>query len=247
MSKNNCEVIRQELDELMLGDTYSAAALAHLRECAACRDFNEKQTRLRQIVGSLDTVSAPPDFDFRLRARLANNANGAAFHLWPAVRRAIAFAVVLFVFVLGALLVRNVFNRPAPDNKQLANVDQHDATPAPQPEQRVEPREEPKPAPEFLAAAPQRHPPTNRNTQAGSRSKRPLVSEAFSSQPAPVIRGAEPAGAFEVVPLDTALQSFKVSVEDGRGNARTISVPSISFGSQRMLQTGNQFVSKRDW
>ena len=69
MRKNNCEVIRQELDELMLSETGSARVVEHLRECAACHEFNEKQTRLRQIVGSLGTVSAPPDFDFRLRAR----------------------------------------------------------------------------------------------------------------------------------------------------------------------------------
>src|SRR5215510_12652871 len=119
MRINNCEVIRQELDELMLGETCSAAVLEHLRECGACREFNEKQTRLRQIVGSLGTVSAPPDFDFRLRARLANDANGtAAFHFWPAVKRGLAFAVVLLLFVVGALLVRNAFNRP-PENKQV--------------------------------------------------------------------------------------------------------------------------------
>src|SRR5690348_10953873 len=102
MSKNNCEVIRQELDELMLGQTMSAAAVEHLRECIACREFNEKQTRLREIVGGLGTVSAPPDFDFRLRARLANS-NGAAFHFLPVARRGLAFAAVLLVFVMGAI------------------------------------------------------------------------------------------------------------------------------------------------
>src|ERR1043166_9268986 len=131
MRKNNCEVIRQELDELTLGETISVAAAEHLRECAECSEFNEKQTRLRQIVGGLGTVSAPPDFDFRLRARLANDANGAAaFHFWPAVRRGLAFAVVLFLFVLGALLVRNTFNH-TPENKQVATTDQHNNSPAP--------------------------------------------------------------------------------------------------------------------
>src|SRR5690349_1413500 len=123
MSKNNCEVIRQELDELMLGETISATAVEHLRECAACREFNEKQTRLRQIVGSLGTVSAPADFDFRLRARLANDANGASFHFWPLARRGLAFVAVLLVFVVGAMLVRNVLYRPVPQ-QQLA-TDQH--------------------------------------------------------------------------------------------------------------------------
>jgi hypothetical protein len=62
-----------------------------------------------------------------------------------------------------------------------------------------------------------------------------------------VISGQEAVSGFEAIPLDASLQSFKVSLDDGRGNARTISVPTISFGSQRMLQTGNQFVPKRDW
>jgi len=244
MRKNNCEVIRQELDELMLNETSSAAVAEHLRECAACREFNEKQTRLRQIVGSLGTVSAPPDFDFRLRARLANDANGAAFHFWPLVRRGLAFAAVLLVFVMGAILIRNVFNRPA-ENRQVA--DQHNTPAPPQPVQTVAPQEQqPNPAPPLLASSPERRPQPVRNERP-ARIKRPLVAEDFSSQRAEVITGREAATEFEVLPLDSSLQSFKVSLDDGRGNARTISVPTISFGSQRMLQTGNQYASKRDW
>ena len=242
MRKNNCEVIRQELDELMLDETSSARVVEHLRECAACREFNEKQTRLRQIVGSLGTVSAPPDFDFRLRARLANDAGSATFHFWPLARRGLAFAAVLLVFVMGALVVRSVFNRPQ-ENKQVATTDQHSNTPAPP---AVAPTQEPHVALPMLESSPERRPQIVRNERA-SRSKRPLVAEDFSSQRAEVISGREPAGAFEVMPLDSSLQSFKVSLDDGRGNARTISVPSISFGSQRMLQPVNQYASKRDW
>jgi hypothetical protein len=244
MRKNNCEMIRRELDELMLDDTSSAAVVEHLRECAACREFNEQQTRLRQIVGSLGTVSAPADFDFRLRARLANDSGSAAFHFWPLARRGLAFAVVLLLFVMGALLVRNVLNRTG-ENKQVA--DQHNTTPAPRPAQTVAPQEQqPNPAPPLLASSPERRPQPIRNERP-ARIKRPLVSEDFSSQRAEVINRREPAGEFEVLPLDSSSQSFKVSLDDGRGNARIISVPTISFGSQRMLQTGNQYVSKRDW
>jgi len=243
MRKDNCEVVRQELDELMLGETLSAAATEHLRECAECREFNEKQTRLRQIVGSLGTVSAPPDFDFRLRARLANDANGAAFHFWPLARRGLAFAAVLLVFVLGAIVVRNVFNRP-PRNPQVA-TDQHNTVPPPEPAPTLERKQQPNPALETIASS-DKHPPVIRNERS-ARIKRPLVAEDFSSEGAQVINGREPSGAFEVLPLDSSLQSLKVSLDDGRGNARTISVPTISFGSQRMLQTGNQYASKRDW
>src|SRR5689334_13882293 len=169
MRKNNCEVIRQELDELVLGETISAAAAEHLRECAECREFNEKQTRLRQIVGSLGTVSAPPDFDFRLRARLANDANGAAFHFWPLARRGLAFVAVLLVFVVGAIVVRNVFNRPA--ENRLA-TDQHNTAPVPAP-QPVATAEQP-PAPTFAlpASSSDKHPQVVRNERP-ARSKRP--------------------------------------------------------------------------
>ena len=116
MRKNICELIRRELDELMLDETCSTAALEHLRECGACREFHEKQTKLRQIVGSLGTVAAPADFDFRLRARLANESSSAAstfsFVAWPVLRRGVAAVAVLVVFAIGAYLVRTALNRP---------------------------------------------------------------------------------------------------------------------------------------
>jgi hypothetical protein len=243
MRKNNCEVIRQELDELMLGETLSADATEHLRECAECHEFNEKQTRLRQIVGSLGTVSAPPDFDFRLRARLANDTNSAAFHFWPLAWRGLAFTAVLLVFVMGAILLRNVFKRPP--EKQIA-TQQHNTAPAPQPAPTVEQRQQSNPAPEIVASSSDKRRQVIRNERS-ARIRRPLVAEDFSSEGAEVIKSREPSGAFEVLRLDSTLQSLKVSLDDGRGNARTISVPTISFGSQRMLQTGNQYASKRDW
>src|SRR4029079_6826111 len=116
MRKNICEVIRRELDELMLDETCSTAAVDHLRECGACREFHEKQTKLRQIVGSLGTVAAPADFDFRLRARLANESSSAAssfgFLAWPSLQPGFAAVAVLVVFAIGAYLVRNALNQP---------------------------------------------------------------------------------------------------------------------------------------
>ena len=87
MRNNNCEVIRRELDELMLDGTCSTSAVEHLKECSECREFNRTQTKLRRMVGSLGTVEAPPDFDFRLRARLANGSTSGVFHYWPLVQR----------------------------------------------------------------------------------------------------------------------------------------------------------------
>lgn len=49
----------------------SDAAEAHLSACANCRAFGEERLALSRLVGGLEKVSAPADFDFRMRARMA--------------------------------------------------------------------------------------------------------------------------------------------------------------------------------
>ena len=249
MRKNNCGVVRQELDELMLGEASSSSAAAHLRECAGCREFHQQQTKLRQIVGSLGTVSAPADFDFRLRARLANDSSSVGF-AWPFARRGFALATVLLVFATGAFLVRNVLNRPDTEQGVVSN-NQPAAVPE-QPKQvetsNTAPQDNSRK--QLVATNPEKRPQPIRNDRPSTRTPRTpkrLVAEDFSSQRAEVISGQEAVSGFEAFPLDASLDTFKFSFDDGRGNARTILVPTISFGSQRMLQTGNQFAPKRVW
>jgi len=53
-----------------------------------------------------------------------------------------------------------------------------------------------------------------------------------------------------VFPIGTSFQSLKVSLDDGRGSSRTISVPSVSFGSQRVLSPGSSSLlasARSDW
>jgi len=246
MRKNNCKVVRQELDELMLGERGSASVIEHLRECAACREFHQQQTKLRQIVGNLGTVSAPADFDFRLRARLAGDSSSAGL-AWPFARRGFALATALLVFATGAILVRNVWNRPAGPGEAV--ITQPAAVPEP-PKQTETSAPTAQSSPEQIAAVHEKRPQaikSARPVSTASKTPRRLIAEDFSSTRAQVINGQEPVSEFDAFPLDTSLQSFKVLLDDGRGNARTISVPTVSFGSQRMLQTGNQFASKRVW
>ena len=251
MRKNICRVVRQELDELMLGEACGSSAAAHLRECGECREFQQQQTKLRQIVGSLGTVPAPADFDFRLRARLANDSSSALLAYWPLARRGFALATVLLVFATGAFLVRNILDRPQTEGVASST----DQRAVPEPPRRVETSDPQKTsqnnAVQHLAATgPEKRPQTIKNDRPSSavpKTPRRLVAEDFSSQRAEVISAQEAVSEFEAFPLDASLQAFKVSLDDGRGNARTISVPAISFGSQRMLQTGNQFAPKRDW
>jgi hypothetical protein len=246
MRKNNCEVVRRELDELMLGEAWSSAATEHLRECASCRQFHEQQTKLRQIIGSLGTVEAPADFDFRLRARLANDASNASPVYWTFMRRGLAVAAMVIVFATGAIVVRNILNQPTgvPEVAKQAEVQQ----PAKPDEVRPAVKEENKSEP-VLAGVVDNTPLTvkkNRVPVTDYR-KRSMSTVDSSLERAEVIKGAEAVGVSAAFPIDASLQPFKVSLDDGRGNAKTISVPTISFGSQRIVQSGNQYAPKRDW
>jgi hypothetical protein len=248
MRKRNCEIIRQQLDELKLDDAYGPDVSAHLDECADCRDFQRTQTKLRRMVGSLGTVSAPPDFDFRLRARLANEGN-ATIHLtstyWPFARRAFAMVATVIVFATGLVVVRNVMNGP-PANQIVTTGE--DARSLPPAVDTTNPTVENTPATVADSKPPRVK--GERFAQGGPRIKRPLAAVDFSSQRAEVIGAFEPVetpDATAIFPIDASLQSLKVSLDDGRGNARTISVPTIRFGSQRMLPNGNQFDPKRIW
>ena len=242
MRKNNCEVVRRELDELMIGEACSTAATEHLRDCASCREFHEQQTKLRQIVGSLGTVEAPADFDFRLRARLAQS-NGSSVY-WPLARRGLAVAAMVIVFLVGVVVVRNVMNKPAAVN----NVAQQPQTPVVPDIIPPSIKEEKKP--EQTIAVVSEDSPLIRKGDRRPRNdfkKRPLATIDSAFTRAEVINGAQPAGLAAAFPIDASQQTFRVSLDDGRGNARTISVPTISFGSQRIVQNANQVAPKRVW
>lgn len=243
MRKNNCEVVRRELDELMIGEACSTAVTEHLRGCAACREFHEQQTKLRQIVGSLGTVEAPADFDFRLRARLAQS-NGSSVY-WPFARRGLAVAAMVIVFLVGVVVVRNMMNKPA----RVDNFAQQQPQTPVHPEATPTGAKEEKKPEQTIAVNDKAPEPIQRDGRHPRNEfrKRPLSTVDSALSRAEVINGTQPAGLSTAFPIDASPQTFTVSLEDGRGNARTISVPTISFGSQRIVQNGNQLAPKRVW
>ena len=239
MREKKCETVRHELEELMPNDECSIYATQHLRECDDCREFHQKQTRLRQIVGSLGTVEAPPDFDFRLRARLANEASNAAFPVrvmqWSFASKGFAVATILLLLVGGVVYVRTILNQPV---QQIAEQTIEPSQPLPKP---VENEARPSNAPSIVASDN-----TSRRVageRRGPSNKRPsLVAVDLGSERAPVFSDAHRHSA--IFPIDASTESFKVSLDDGRGNALTISVPTITFGSQRVLPNANQVAQK---
>jgi hypothetical protein len=227
----------------MPADECSTSATQHLRECGECREFHQQQTKLRQIVGSLGTVQAPPDFDFRLRARLANESSSAGFHLrsmhWSFATRGFAAAAMVVLFVGGVVYVRTIINQPAAP--ALA-------------EQRTKPVQQPPNPPEQRTVVPDQTPViasdhgprrVRSERRVTPRTKPSLVAADFAVQRPIVISSSQLQS--PIFPIDASFESFRVSLEDGRGNERTISVPTITFGSQRVLPVAHQFGQKGVW
>jgi len=249
MTKSKCKTIREELDELMLSEEYGAEALAHLSECRECREFREKQNRLREIVGSLGTVAAPADFDFRLRSRLASENSTTVYQwnrsIWSFGQRGVA-ATLALVLLFGAVMLVRYFSSktPAPQPPlQMATGNENPSTPQQAPETAEQPKpKQPKSVEEIATIS---KTPKHVRTPRDSRTHLATVDSAGTGA---TVIGADEASASETVfPIDATQQSFKVSLFDGRGNPRTISVPTVSFGSQRVLPASNQLTPKGIW
>ena len=254
MNKPDCKTIQSELDELMLSEDCSASALSHLTECYECREFRDKQTKLREIVGSLGTVAAPADFDFRLRSRLARENSTTSFlnrSVWSLGQKSVAATLALVILFGAVMLVRYFSNTLPQPTPELATENNKPSTsqPAKETPDQLKPKQtEPI---DTIAVTPKTQPPSNvspKGVRPGSKeSRKQFATVDFASTRAPVIRPEEVPTTDTVFPVDTTQQSFKVSLFDGRGNPRTISVPTVSFGSQRVLPVSNQVSPKGIW
>ena len=252
MSKSICTTIQRELDEMALGEDSSVASVEHLAQCDECREYHQKQTKLREMVGSLGTVAAPPDFEIRLRSRLARDSNASSTHfinLWSLSQRSAAVATVLVVLIGGAILVSQRSKRDA-EPPRVAESNQ-----APAPASVAIPKENSnrvavhdEHSASNIEASPTGTLINKRTIASAPRNKRNTVAADFSSLQAPVIQGSQTVtSSDQVFPVDASQQSLKVSLLDGRGNRKTISLPTVTFGSQRVVPASTSFAPKGVW
>ena len=241
MSNKQCNETRRQLDELTL-DELTANSLDHLAVCADCSAFHTKQTRLRQLVASLDVVSAPADFDFKLRARIAQaeaNRRGFRWFESPALRAGLVGAAILLAVTVSYI----GFNRSSNVNIPTVATEVQSPLPSAIQQPSVEdgrPSDTVAQAPSSLVSnRPEK--PVKRYNAPQTGNKR-FATLDYSNERAPVFVSDGSTKHGEVFPIPTNGQPFRISVEDSSGNARVITVPTVSFGSQRVMS--NQFVSK---
>ncbi|MDT5158967.1 MAG: hypothetical protein QOC61_2014 [Acidobacteriota bacterium] len=67
----DCKACLGEIEEATEAGVLSRGARSHVESCNACGDILRERESLRRLVGGLRKIEAPPDFEFRLRARMA--------------------------------------------------------------------------------------------------------------------------------------------------------------------------------
>jgi hypothetical protein len=236
MNGKECRATRREIDESELNQRLSDQARSHVSSCPLCRGFHAERASLRELVGSLEPVAAPGDFELRLRARLASERQSRArqpfiFRLvtsTPAI--AVAALVVMLTMSLVWLAQRNRSQAPptalvpikeAPkvlDQPQLASNGGGDPVRTG--------------APVDLKPGSGRG--ENPDRQINSKSALAGVKAIdYGVSPAEYIRqGEQRAGE---VSLSAPLKPMIVSMQDDHGATHKISLPPVSFGAQRLV------------
>jgi len=242
MNDVNCRLFCLQIEEAELGWTPTGTMRTHLESCDKCARFLDEQTKLRQLVAGLGHVQAPSDFDFRLRARMAAaKSNGSSFFPRFSFGIPTAAAAAVFLFVVGVIGIRVM--RVQPVVAPTAPETTVRVLPLPQPAQSLETAEATNPADIAKESDDRRNVAVNPTRQGTVNRKGRAATKEFSSAPAEVVKLDESvAAAAYAFRIDSPQQSLKVSLDDGTGVYRTISVPRVSFGSQRTFGEQPLFV-----
>ena len=268
MTTNECKTIRRELDEAEANQPLSTKAADHLQGCADCRSFDSDQRALHGLMATLEPVAAPPDFDFRLRARIAREKSrartGAGLGNFLKIPRPVAALALVLLIAVAGIIIKNwmtsstttaLVKPSSTKDKSLKEVGANPIDSGPKSPGTgtfsVSAASSNKPTSRdgHTGAAPKNK--AARNTPAVARKGEGTATRDYSVAPATVLDGnqADNAASIIRVPLDG--RALQILVDDGRGATRTISLPTVSFGSQRLMSS-QSFVppvspAKRVW
>jgi len=66
----NCKQFREKIDAASHHNMRSGAVRSHIDACPDCRRYSDETASLTRLLRAQPRVEAPPDFEFRLRARM---------------------------------------------------------------------------------------------------------------------------------------------------------------------------------
>jgi hypothetical protein len=253
MNGVDCKAVCREIDELDRDERPGVTILAHVKACAQCQAFYNERVRLREIVADLPAVSAPADFDFRLRAKLATakSSPAASPRMFGFSIPSVALATIALL-VVGGLSFRVLTGSGSESGVAVtetprANEPTTTQTPLTSPESvRAVPPDIKLDDQTAETTAPTSKPNSGlksngafakaENRRRGS-GRYPVQQLVRRENP---LAGTETASMF---PLE-ASEPLRVSVDYAAGGSRTISVPTLSFGSQEVVSRGGSPMMK---
>lgn len=228
MLSKECRLARREIDELELGQRAGQSLALHLSACAGCKEFRDERNALRQLVGSLEPVTAPADFEMRLRARIARESSHLPEPLFARLFRTPALAAIaLFVVVGGAVVwVAQRNDQPTAPAVTHQQPSQAESTVTP-----------------GSTSGPTTPVATTGNDEVGTSGSVHLAANPPGKRIRPLrdrsedynVRGADPLRQNDQAFVDAPSKPVVFALEDERGTKRKIALPPVSFGAQNLV------------
>ncbi len=215
---SDCKTFGKEFEAAADGGALGPRAVAHAEVCAACGESLRGSEALRGLMRGLGRVEAPPDFEFRLRARMAasrpGGGGGLFARLFPVGGLAWAAVAVCVLSVSAAVY----FRQAQPEKRGASNVGE-------------------------VASVPQVHasPTANESNNAGVKATQPTdagLTVAYAGT-APAItprgttsnRGASHARERESVARETRNDSPRVGLVDAAVSTAPVKLPLFNSGA----------------
>ena len=223
---DGCNQVKRVIDEADRPDAIAFAASQHMASCAACSAFADERARLKELITAAGRVSAPADFDIKLKARLLQvKDRRSRWWVVPAGYLKLGAATAALVVAVVAAQTTNFFSgeqsqAPGGDvaRTQPASPPSADAMPA-QPHRGTEvmsPTVDLPAAPMHVRVA------AVRNNRRQARTAAPV--RGFIAEDGTMVLMRGPAGELEVpVPTVSVGAQPLLYVNSGRHSARSIS------------------------
>lgn len=245
---SECKAYLREIEMVADGGRVRAAARAHASSCRACGDELRVRESLRGLVGGLNKVEAPADFEFRLRARMAAAKVDGGHGSFTGARWLYGFAPVAvaacFVVVSATLYFRQAARTNTADAPAVASA------PAPVGEvgqipsgiKRNDSNESDGSGGKVVdkrpvAVKPHAHAPSHKErarvVHAGVVASKGEGRDKVLQNT--VINSVESARVFRPIAVQASSEPLLVILRDERGAGRVVPMRAVSFGSQDFL------------
>lgn len=259
----SCKIFQTEIKDRDWCTPLSLTTREHLDCCEECRKIHDEQTSLRLLIGELEKVCAPADFEFRLRSCIAatENAGRTSFRGRLKFSPNAVSLVLAGAFVLtSALTLRFAhLEKFSPVNPSVPIVETAAKTPAPiqtaiSEESRTLPGVQPA-AEEKIVEQTAHHRYVDGQQRKSIAGQSRVVRRAFplpevetasgsnsmSLTKAPVISAQTAAVA---IPMSGGVRPVSLILRNERGESQKVSIKPVSFGSQEFAGRFNNLARR---